>query len=413
MWSEGEMGKVKSLLKLSCEDSTWGGYEKSWELWKEHMAKKCRGNKEDVFMKELGEKDKQIRIVLFMSELYEENGLRKQRIGSVLAAICAKFEAAAEDSSAFGSKMVARAKKGTVGSNEEIKEINRTKLENPTLPMALDMVLKGRELLWSSSNWSAGGMNSKGRWIVIGLGFNFGSRIGQLTLTPKKKDKSLVRADHCLRAGDIKFHVRGLSNVLQVFKGGRPMRGYLGGTSGEGSESVRKRIGRVEKIEFSCLTSKTTRKKKVTNVVDILKIGRSSAEEGMLLEDLCEWMLYAAPEEEDEAMCRYDPTNRRNRKVVTACEVKVAIKSIARSLCLPEKLFSTKSLRSGLSSHMNAMGRSDEDIHRAGGWVEGSKVVRRHYTHKDGIVGAMASVKGERGDWGTEQVMDLVQRRNL
>lgn len=404
---------MKKLLKLSCEDSTWDGYDKSWERWKEHVAKSSRGDKDDVFMKGLDEKDKQIRIVLFMSELYEESGMRKQRISSILGAICAKFETAVEDSNAFRSNIVARAKRGTIGTNEEIKEVNRTKLENPTLPMALDMILKGRQLLWSSSDWSAEGMNNKGRWICIGLGFNFGARIGQLTLTPKRKDKSVRRADHCLRTGDIKFYVGGASKNKQVFKGGKSVRGYLGDSRGLNGGSVKSRIDDVEKIEFSCLTSKTTRKRKVTNVVDILRIGRSSEEEIMLLEDLCEWMLYAGPEEGDEAMCRYDPANRRNRKVVRACEVRDAIKSIARSLCLPEKLFSTKSLRSGLSSHMNAMGRSEEDIHSAGGWVEGSRVVKKHYTHKDGIVGSMATVQKKKGEWTSNQVMNLMQRRDL
>jgi hypothetical protein len=391
------------MLGLSCEESTWGTYERSWEMWKDYISKSCRGRKDDWFMNGLESgRDKQIRIVLFIVELYKNKGFRKQRITSVLMAICAKFEAAAEDSSAFESKIVSRAKRGTIGTNEELKEINRIKLGNPTLPMALDMVMKGRELLWVNNDWSATGMNGKGRWLVIGLGFNFGTRIGQLTLTPRNKKGVLVKSDHCLRAGDMRFKVGN-----KTFKGGEEVRKFL--NKGNLSENILK----VDCIEFSCLTSKTTRKKRMTNVVDVLGIGRSTEEEKTLLSDLCEWFKFAGTKEGDEVMCRYDPQDGKKRKVVTSSEVRSAIKLVARSMSLPENLFSTKSLRSGLSSHMCAMGRSEAEIQSAGGWVEGSKVTRMHYTHRSAITGSMAKKRKEPEEWTSEQVGTLLDRRSL
>lgn len=171
IWTKEEMEEVNGMLKLSCEKTTWGTYEKGWEMWKDHISRSCRGRKDDWFMKGLtSSRDKQIRIVLFIAELYKDKELRRQRIISILMAICAKFQAAAEDTSAFESKIVARAKRGTIGTNEELKEVNRIKLENPTLPMALDMVMKGRELLWVANDWSATGMNGKGRVVGYRLG---------------------------------------------------------------------------------------------------------------------------------------------------------------------------------------------------------------------------------------------------
>lgn len=74
------------------------------------------------------------------------------------------------------------------------------------------------------------------------------------------------------------------------------------------------------------------------------------------MDDICEWIVKAGPKEDDEITSRYDPARVQYRKVVTTGQVNLGIKLVARDVGLPEKMFSSRSLRSGLTSQMAAMG---------------------------------------------------------
>ena len=222
----------------------------------------------------------------------------------ILSALITKMQSLYKDSSMFGDAIVKRGKKGTIGTNDEIAAM---KLSNPTMPMALDMVMQGRLRFWLGQNWDAKGMNARAAWICMALGFNFGARIGHLTLArgkarPKKgvvPDPNAKPArsspDHCLRCRNMKFYVKQKgTNALAIVLGGEEIREFLGCNTKGQSDAV-------EFVELVFLTSKTVRKV----VVNVKKVGRSTPEEIILLQDPCEWMVHAKPKVDDEITCRY------------------------------------------------------------------------------------------------------------
>ena len=96
----------------------------------------------------------------------------------------------------------------------------------------------------------------------------------------------------------------------------------------------------------------------------------------LMLNDLVEWIVESRVETHDLLTTRYWQGNKRT---VLRKEVREAIKTVCHKLGLPQKHFSTKSLRSGFATHYK---RCDGDIeHRnaRGGWAPGSMVPDTKY----------------------------------
>jgi len=418
-FSKEDLEGLTEFLELSCVVGTWDQYKKPWENWVEYLGQIKGPGMNNPTLDGVEYFDKVIRVVLFIKHLYE-NGARKTKVDSILSALSTKMQSLFRDSSMFGDAIVKRAKKGTIGTNDEIAAMNQDKLSNPTMPMALDMVMQGRLRFWLGQNWDAKGMNARAAWICMALGFNFGARIGHLTRArgkarPKKgvvPDPNAKPArsspDHCLRCRNMKFYVKQKgTNALAIVLGGEEIRDFLGCNTKGQSDAV-------EFVELVFLTSKTVRKV-VTNVVNVKKVGRSTPEETILLQDLCEWMVHAKPKVDDEITCRYAQREqgkaRIDRKVITAAEVNWAIKALAVYLKLPPEMFSSRSLRSGLASHLTAQGVSTEVRNHIGNWTEKSRVVDNHYAHKAASGGAFAGDLEGPGVWSMEEVKHMVTQR--
>ena len=402
-FSESELKGASELMGLSCVKGTWKQYEKPWGQWTEYIGAVEGFGKGDIYLNGLCDQDKLIRLVLFMKHLFDK-GMRRPAISKVMSAMSSVFERHLVDTRVFSSKLLTRAKKGTMGTNEELAEVNRLKIKNPTLPMCLDMVLECRKLFWIEGIWDRKGLDDKAVWLVVALGFNFGARICHLTLAPKSKDGEQIKTDHALRTGDIKFYVGKEIGKQKVFKGGEELRRFLG-------KDFMRKIKEVEFAELSFLTSKTVRTV-VTNIVDVKNIGRNTKEEVQLLDDLCLWIVMAKPLAEDPIFTRYHARGKRvDRKVVTAQFINLCIKQLAKCLGLPEKMFSSRSLRSGLASHMKAMNISEEEVNKVGGWAEKSRVATKHYTHREGTTGSLATTMPGRAVWSIREIRHLVTQR--
>ena len=417
-FSKEDLEGASTFLGLSCVQGTWDQYNKPWKMWEAYLLTVKGPGFGNPRLEEMTRHDQVIRMVLFIKHLYE-TGLRKDRVIAYVAAISANMQRLTCDTSLFGDALITRAKNGTVGTNEELAAANAKKLAKPTLPMALEMVMKARERFWEGKAWDALGMNWKAAWLCIALGFNFGARIGHLTLNKGKSSRApkpgatpavpkRASPDHCLKCEQMKFYVRhpGLPN-LHIMLGGEEIRTFL-------QDDVKGKTCRVEFLEVSFLTSKTSRK--VTrNVVHVKKIARSTLEEITLLQDICEWMVYAKPKAADEITCRYaSRDNARgtvDRKVITASEVNKAIKALAEYLNLPPAMFSSRSLRSGLATHLTAQGVSNEKRNQIGGWTVNSQVVDRHYAHTAAIGGALGADLEGPGVWSLGDVRHMVRQR--
>lgn len=391
---------MESLLHLSVYDNTWKQYHKPWNRWLDYIDQVTGLGAKDVFLASLTEQEKPFRLILFMKYLFDQE-LRQPQIAKVLTAMSTTFQVNGISSEVFKSPLVLRAKNGTAGSREELEVVNRRKLNNPTLPMASDMVMVSRRLFWEGKPWNKDGMDSRVIWLVIGLGFNFGARIGQLTLARRKKiTKVLEVQDHCLKTKDVGFYFSsdGSSERTEILKGGVMFRRKVT------SEAL---IKNVSAIELPFLTGKIK-----TNVVGVKRVGRTTIEETQLLEDVCLWVIKAKPGDNDELTCRYDLSRRgNNRKVVTSYAVNKGIKTLAASFGLPPSMFSSRSLRSGLASDQRAKGASDASRNQIGGWAEHSRVPGRHYVHQAGVQGALSMSSDPAGVWSVVQVRNLIDRR--
>ena len=271
-YTQEEMNNINRLVKLSCGDETWNKYESKWNKWVEYMHQISTGTKEwgNIFLDDLSEITKVYRIILFMNYLFDK-GDRKPAIDKVLTALSSVFLKFGRPNAVFANTLVTQAKKGTIGSNEEIRAANQAKLDLPTLPLSGDMIQESRRLFWVNKGWNRDDLDSKVFWIILGIGFNFGWRIGQMTLAPKKKDGTLKNNDHCLRTGDLKFSVQLTSKLeLSVIQGGRALRQFL-------NKDITKNVKKVKFCELSLLSGKTVKNK--SYVLDKKKISRDSGME--------------------------------------------------------------------------------------------------------------------------------------
>jgi hypothetical protein len=176
-FTSSELSSVTEFLQLSCTERTWGNYEPKWKKWVDYIENVDGMGKGDMYLTGVTPKNRVFRIILFIKHQYQL-GDRKGKIEKILSAMKSKFQLAAANTDVFSEILVCRAKCSSIGTNEELKEMNRKKkLESPTLPMCEDMIVKARPMFWEGQTWDGPGMVSKAIWLCLGIGFNFGARI--------------------------------------------------------------------------------------------------------------------------------------------------------------------------------------------------------------------------------------------
>ena len=230
----------------------------------------------------------------------------------------------------------------------------KAQVQRQILPLGMEAVLKLRNNLWLKSSWgSREGMNAKGVWIAIGLGFDSGSRISNLTLPDGKNG-----ADHCIRAGDVKLTVLNRTSGANL-------------TVSAGNEFRRSAISPGAEVTFASMTYWTSQTKNETVTLDAKDHG-----DLLLLNDLVEWTINSKVESDDPFTTRYWHGTKRT---VIRKEVREAIKRVCSQLGLPQKHFSTRSLRSGFATHYKKCHGDTEHRNVRGGWAPGSMVPDNNY----------------------------------
>lgn len=344
--------------------------------WKEYLSTISEENRPDNLLENIeNQHDKALRVVLFMAYLYMQDGLRDEQIKKAVTSITYMFETAGIDSSFVSLAVVARGRKASMRSNQECvnKETERT--EKMILPVCLDIIISVRERYWVNQCWDAKGMDKKGIWLAISLGFDSGLRIGNLT-----KQDGPNGADHSIRAGNVSFLADDpRSGVQRRLKGGPVVAAFL--------KRPDVTLSMIRSADMVYVTSKTSNK--VKSLVENPKtIGRNSDIESTVLDDLLLWMLNSSVQEDDELLTRYSATG--SRKVVIRKDVRNAIKDAVSTMGLPAKHFSTKSLRSGFGTHAVANGMNIQDMKVRGGWVKDSDIPEKYYVRNMNSIGALA-----------------------
>lgn len=334
-------------------------------------------------------------MVLFMAYLYMSEGLRDEQIKRAITSVAYMFEVEGKDTSFFNLAVVSRGRAATTRSSEESRVHEENRRSNVILPICLDIVLGVREEYWVQQDWSMKGIDKRGIWLAICLGFDSGLRIGNLTKRDGPKG-----ADHCIRAGQLIFSVTDpKSNEEGRLKGGPAMTTFL--------QRLDVDLSMVSSVDMSYVTSKTSRK--VKSLVDNQKtVSRRTDVESMVLDDLLLWFVHSQVKEADELLTRYSTTG--SRKVVIRKDVRTAIKLAVCGAGLPAKNFSTKSLRSGFGTHVTANGMGADEMKARGRWVKSSEVPDNHYVRRMHSRGALALSVSESGEQlhGIEEIRRML-----
>lgn len=376
-----------AFLRSSIKKGTACGYKSQCKYWASFLE--GQGKDYGYCLENVGStKGKAIVLVRFIMEIYQK-GKRAEQVGSILSALRKEFECRGLDLNCFSHPLVSTARSAAGRTTEEVREVVATRGLTAKLPMSSDMVWSMRDRWWTGRGWStAADFNDRAIWLCVGLGFDSGPRVSNLTLRDGRSGE-----DHCLRAGEMSFRVRDpQSGVTLDLAGGQDIREFLRRTD-VGLNSV-------IQVLFAFVTTKTTGRGKVITPASKV-IARTSALEGQFLEDLCEWMCHSGVLYTDEVFTRYLTVSagrglviESSRKVLVRKDVNVALKECARSFGFPAENFSSKSLRGGASTHARRGGESYEQICRRGGWAQGSVVPANHYI-RDACEGTWSTVTAD------------------
>jgi hypothetical protein len=394
--SKEEGAMLKSFLNQSVTKGTARSYQASIDKWKEYLSTLDPDCHPGDFLERMeSQHEKAKRIVLFMAYLYMSEGLRDEQIKRAVTGVSYMFEVEGMDASFMELAMVSRGRTATCRSIEECRAYEEVRGSKVILPVCLDIVLSVRDQYWVNQDWSTKGIDKRGIWLAISIGFDSGLRIGNLT----KRDGP-NGADHCIRAGQLTFFVIDpQTNEEKRLKGGPLTTAFL--------ERQDVPLSAVSSVDMTYVTSKTSRK--VKSLVNNPKtISRRTAVESMVLDDLLSWFLHSRVQEGDELLTRY--SNTGSRKVVIRKDVRTAIKLAVQGAGLPPRNFSTKSLRSGFGTHVTANGMGSDEMKSRGGWVKDSTVPDNHYVRRMHNRGALALAASSSGDQmhGVEEIARML-----
>lgn len=381
--SENESAVLTQFLSNSVTAGTARSYSVGIKTWTEYLGTLDSNSHPGEYLEKVKDQNgKAQRVVLFMAYLYMNEGLRDEQIKRTITSLTYMLEVKGMDASFMHLALVSRGRAATSRSSEECRVHEKKRGDNVILPVCLDIVLGVREKYWVEQDWDMKGMDMKGIWLAICLGFDSGLRIGNLT----KKDGP-HGADHCIRAGQLTFLVKDPKTAEEIrLKGGSTITNFL--------KRVDVTLDMVSTVDMVYVTSKTSRK--IKSLIENPKtLSRRTEVESMVLDDLLLWFIHSQVQETDELLTRYSSTG--SRKVVIRKDVRTAIKLAVSGAGLPPKNFSTKSLRSGFGTHVTANGMTASEMKTRGGWVSTSRVPDNHYVRHMHSRGALALSASESG----------------
>ena len=169
-----EREQMEAFLPGSITTGTEAGYAAKWTHWLGYLASLDKNSHPGEFLERAATTDDKCRrLVLFYRYLYEL-GLRAEQVTQVNSSVKFYFETAGYNTDFFSSAEAARGKVLHM----------KAQVQRQILPLGMEAILTARNDLWLKSSWnSREGMDKKGVWIAIGLGFDSGSRISNLCLS--------------------------------------------------------------------------------------------------------------------------------------------------------------------------------------------------------------------------------------
>ena len=345
-------------------------YVRQFNKWRAFLATVKIERRPQLFLQDVNTEEQKAKWIALFIVYLGKQGVRGPRdVGGVLSGLKFHWKANGIDDTCLESQLVKQAKKGTRLTTMEVREKAMADEEKRLMPVFVQMMIVMRAQLWDQSGYDRVGLDMKATYIAGAISYDSGLRPCNVTLVDGSD-----REDHCIRAEDFTFIVD-LGSGLQRLRGDEEIRNFL-------AVDLKVRLGQVQSVDFRVLTGKMHNSASFSR--DVKSIGRGSAFEVLLLEDLAEWMVISMVQRKDEFVARYAPgTGARSevwtRKVLTRQTLSNAVKAAGEHFGFPGAKFSAKSLRSGFATHMTSCGISREDMVARGGWSLKSRVPEKHY----------------------------------
>ena len=319
-------------------------------------------------------------VVLFIKYLYSVRGYRGSSITATLCGLGYCLELLGVDSKFLHTKSSRRAIRACGRSPDEVREHHAQRIHRDKDPATGTILQHVRSLYWEGRGWDTkADMDARGSWLAVALGFDSGSRIGNVTRKDGKDG-----ADHCIRTTDVAIELERYPGDRLILKGSRLLKLEIA----SGSLDPKKVVTRAWLTLISSKTSKTSK-----NQLEPKLLERRTQAESQLLDDLIEWMMKSGTLDDDELLTRYHGELRRS---TTRKDATTALKAGAESAGKDPQKYSSKSLRGGLATLARQTNMPDDELNTRGGWAIGSKVPRQFYTSSGkGGRGGMAMLNGD------------------
>ena len=387
-FTEEEERRIGDLLGSSITVGSEGGYRRHWRKWQDFLGTVAAWRRPQEFLEDVVEVGAKVKWLILFVE-YLKNTVRvggSQAVSSVLSGVKFFWKRRCLGCEVFESQALIQAKHGARMTTEEIREAALVKEQTRILPAVVEMVIWMRTHFWVESGVDREGLDKKGTYISLSISFDSGLRPCNVTL----KDGPTAE-DHCILAKHFRFVVE-METGQWKLTGGEEIRAFL-------VVDMALRMARVVCVDVMVFTGKNQNRASFSQ--QARTIGRGSAFETKLLEELLEWMVISGVKADDPFVTRYaarkgGAPGTFDRKVVTAQAVRKAIKESCVALGLPPNRYSAKSLRSGFATHMMSCRIPREDLVTRAGWSNRSRVPEQHYISSFDV-GAFGAAVGSEG----------------
>ena len=305
-------------------------------------------------MREEREDDKAALVALYLQSRYDKEA-RGKSATSVTAGLWYSFITALLPCQSLDSPIIVAARTACRLSTTELREKwNEGASTSVKLPLCKSILIRMRHRFWVSCGWDRGGIDQKIIYLAAMWAYNMDARVREYT-APEREGK-----DHCVRVGDLDFEM----------------------ASGEGKKGAQMLPG-----------SESAASQKTGSFMKMKLIGRRTPEEGQFLDDLISWVTHSGVTEADRLFSRYTELKcgRKSKKELTARIIRGQIKETYALENLPAEHFSSHSLCEAATTHMRALGASEEDTKDRGGYASGSRVMAYTYDYSSAGHGPLSS----------------------
>jgi hypothetical protein len=214
------------FLAKSVKRGTDLSYKRSFGMFTEYRERLDAGIDPGPYFENCTtEWEKAKELTLFYRHLYYERGLREEQVSTVATALSYCLAVAGKDTTFLKTDLALRARKACARSAGEARVYNQERVSRDKSPVTPEILEYIRSQYWEGRSWtSSTDLDARGIWITVAIGFDCGTRVGNIT-----KQDGPGREDHCIRSSDLTFEVSSPGCEPRRLEGAEAMRSEISG----------------------------------------------------------------------------------------------------------------------------------------------------------------------------------------